>query len=249
MRRISYWPSVAGFAIFVAAWWGIAVGLKINPIILPTPRAVLGAFAQNWSRLVIETAITMAEAVLGFVLGGVAAYLVAVAFIRWHVVHEAMYPYAIALKSTPLIALAPLLTMWLGDGVAAKVVMAAIVAYFPVLVGAVQGLANVDQELSDLMRSYSASWWQVLVKVRVPRSMNPVFAALKTASSLAVVGAVIGEFTGSTRGVGHLINIASAYFETPLMFAAVITLSLAGVAFFGLVSLAQRKVLDWEVQL
>jgi NitT/TauT family transport system permease protein len=249
MRRNSRLASVAALIIALSVWSAAISIFRINPIILPSPLAVLRAFGSNWSNLLFNTGVTMLEAFAGFVLGSGVAYVVAIAFVRWSVVRDAMYPYAIALKSTPLIAIAPLLTMWFGDGMAAKIIMAALVAYFPVLVGSVQGLSNLDQELVDLMRSYSASWWQVLTKVRVPRSMTHVFAALKTASSLAVVGAVIGEFTGSASGIGHTINVASYYFQTALVFAAVISVSLAGIAFFGLVGLVQQRMLTWEQQL
>src|SRR4051812_2105737 len=117
MLRRSHWASGVGLVLFVTLWWATAAGLRINPIILPTPRDVVVAFVQNWSALALNVGVTMAEAVLGFILGGVAAYAVAIAFVRWRLVHDSLYPYAIALKSTPLIALAPLLTMWLGEGI------------------------------------------------------------------------------------------------------------------------------------
>jgi NitT/TauT family transport system permease protein len=239
-------PAVIAFIVVLAAWSLTVRCFRINPVILPPPIAVLQAFVTNWRSIATNTGITMAESILGFTLGSITAYFVAIAFVRWHTVRDGFYPYAIALKSTPLIAIAPLLTMWFGDGMLAKVVMAALVAYFPVLVGAVQGLTSLDPELLDLMRSYSASWWQVLVKLRVPRSMSHVFAALKTASSLAVVGALIGEFTGATRGIGSVINMASYYLQTATVFAGVLAISLAGIAFFGVVSLVQQKVLTWE---
>jgi NitT/TauT family transport system permease protein len=246
MWRERVLPAAAAFVIVVVLWATASIAFGLNPLILPPPGAVLVAFIQNWRSLLINTGITMAEAVLGFLVGAASAYAVAITFVRWRVVRDGFYPYAIALKSTPLIAIAPLLTMWFGDGLLAKVVMAALVAYFPVLVGAVQGLTTIDPELLDLMRSYSASWWQILTKVRIPKSMSHVFAALKTASSLAVVGALIGEFTGSTRGIGSVINMASYYLETATVFAAVIAISLAGIAFFAVVSFVQERVLSWE---
>lgn len=239
-------PATIALIVVVGLWSGAVAVFNINPVILPAPTAVVASFVQNWSSLLINTGITMAEATLGFALGSISAYAVAIAFVRWRVVRDGFYPYAIALKSTPLIAIAPLLTMWFGDGFLAKVVMAALVAYFPVLVGAVQGLTSIDAELLDLMRSYSASWWQVLTKVRIPKSLSHVFASLKTASSLAVVGALIGEFTGATKGIGSVINMASYYLQTATVFAAIIAISLAGIAFFGIVGLAQRKILTWE---
>lgn len=151
-----------------------------------------------------------------------------------------------ALKSTPLIAIAPLLVLWFGNGVLSKIVMSALVAFFPVLVNSVNGLANIDAEALDLMKSLSASKLQILIKIRVPASLPFVFASLKIASSLAVVGAVIGEFTGATQGIGHLIVTSSYYLETALMFAGVGMISLGGILFFGLVAYLERRLVFWR---
>jgi NitT/TauT family transport system permease protein len=188
----------------------------------------------------------MEESVLGFLLGSIGAYVVAVFFVYSRIIKEAVYPYAVALKSTPLIAIAPLLVLWFGNGLLSKVVMSALVAFFPVLVNSANGLTEVDPEALDLMRSLSASGWQVLTKIRIPNSLSYLMAGLKIASSLAVVGAVIGEFTGATEGIGHLINTSSYYLETPLMFAGVVMISLGGVVFFGLMAYLERKIVFWQ---
>jgi NitT/TauT family transport system permease protein len=126
--------------------------------------------------------------------------------------------------------------------------MAALVAFFPVLVNSVAGLGAVEPEAFDLMRSLSASPLQILLKVRIPNSLPYLLASLKIASSLAVVGAVIGEFTGATRGIGFLINTSSYYLETPLMFAGVLIISLAGIVFFGLVAYIEKRLVFWQVK-
>jgi NitT/TauT family transport system permease protein len=189
----------------------------------------------------------MEESVLGFLLGSGGAYLVAILFVFSRTFQQAVYPYAVALKATPLIAIAPLLVLWFGNGLLSKIVMSALVAFFPVLVNSAIGLTAVDPEVLDLMRSLSASRWQVLTKIRIPNSLSYFMAGLKIASSLAVVGAVIGEFTGATEGIGHLINTSSYYLETPLMFAGVAMISLGGVLFFGLMAYLERKIVFWQV--
>ena len=145
-----------------------------------------------------------------------------------------------------MIVIAPLLVIWLGDGIGAKIVMSALVAFFPVLVNSVTGLTAVDQETMDLMRSLSASRWQILTKIRMPASLAYVFASLKTATSLALVGAIIAEFTGATIGVGSVIKTASYYLQTPLVFAGVVAISLGGIAFFGAVAQLERRVVYWQ---
>jgi NitT/TauT family transport system permease protein len=237
---------VATLVVLLCAWAAAERIFNFNRIIIPSPGEVGRAFVMNYARLFKETGITMEESVLGFLLGSITAYGVAASFVYSRTVKDAVYPYAVALKSTPLIAIAPLLVVWFGNGLLSKVVMSALVAFFPVLVNSANGLTAVDPEALDLMKSLSASSWQVLTKIRIPNSLSFLMSGLKIASSLAVVGAVIGEFTGATEGIGHLINTSSYYLETPLMFAGVAMISLGGVAFFGLMAYLERKIVFWQ---
>lgn len=238
-------PTVALLAL-LALWQCAHKIFHLNSIVLPAPIEIGAAFCKNASSILRETGVTMFESVLGFVVGSVAAYLLAITFVYSRLVQEAVYPYAVALKSTPLIAIAPLLVLWFGNGLISKIVMSALVAFFPVLVNSISGMTAVDSEALDLMRSYSASRFQILKKIRMPNSLPYLFPALKIASSLAVVGAVIGEFTGATRGIGHLINTSSYYLDTPLVFAAIASISLGGIVFFGFVALFERLTLFWQ---
>ncbi len=227
--------------------WELAdVIFGFKKIILPAPHEIAHAFVVKWRILLISTGITMLESVLGFTVGCTVAFLLGVAFIYSRITRYAVYPYAVALKSTPLIAIAPLLVIWFGNGILSKIVMSALVAFFPVLVNAVDGLTSIDPEALDLMKSLSASRWQTFWKIRFPNSLPSLFSSLKIASSLAVVGAVIGEFTGATGGIGHLINTSSYYLDTDVMFAGIVMISLCGVAFFGLVAYLETKVVFWK---
>lgn len=233
-------------AALVALWEGATALTGVSPLVLPPPHAIAAAAAANAMPLLEETGVTMAEALLGFLLGSGGAYLLAVLFVQSRAAEQAIMPYAIALKSTPLIALAPLIVLWAGSGFLSKVVMSALVAFFPVLVAGLRGLREVEPEAIDLMQSLGATRWQLLVKIRIPGSLGYLFAALKVASSLAVVGAIIGELVGSTRGIGHLINQSSYYLETPLVFAAVAFISVAAVAFFGAIAYLEKKCVFWQ---
>jgi NitT/TauT family transport system permease protein len=227
--------------------WELADALfHFKKIILPAPHEIAYAFMIKWQVLFKNTGITMLESIFGFLLGSMVAFLLAISFIYSKTTRFAVYPYAVALKSTPLIAIAPLLVIWFGNGIQSKIVMSGLVAFFPVLVNAVDGLTSVDPEAIDLMKSLSASRWQIFWKIRFPHSLPYLFSSLKIASSLAVVGAVIGEFTGATEGIGHLINTSSYYLDTDVMFAGIIMISLCGVAFFGLVAYMERKVVFWK---
>jgi NitT/TauT family transport system permease protein len=238
------WP-LASLVTLLVLWQVAVVALHIDKIIVPTPMEVGRAIGNNSTRLFSETGVTMLESVAGFLLGSCAAFLLAVIFVHSRPIQRSIYPYAIALKSTPLIAIAPLLTLWFGNGMPSKIVMSAMVAFFPVLVNAVAGLVTIDSAMLDLLKSLSATWWQVLLKIRIPNSLPYVFSALKIASSMAVVGAIIGEFTGSTNGIGHLITTSSYYLDTPLVFAGVIFVTLAGLIFFGLVAYIEKRVVFW----
>ncbi len=228
--------------------WQSAHGFfEVKSIILPSPIEVGVALKDNAAKLLRETGITLFESVCGFLLGSVVAFLLAVLFVHFSSLRLSIYPFAVALKSTPLIAIAPLLVLWFGNDLLSKIVMSALVAFFPVLVNATKGLGSLDKEALDLMKSMYASRWQVLIKLRIPNSLPLLFSALRIASSLAVVGAVIGEFTGATRGIGHLIVTSSYYFQTDLMFAGILMISMGGILFFGLVGLIEKKVVFWHI--
>lgn len=234
------------FFLVVVVWQTAVYLLEINPIILPSPIEIAAAMYEHPVRLLRETGVTMSEAILGFCLGSAVAFIMAVIFVHSDTIRDAVYPFAVALKSTPLVAIAPLLVLWFGNGMLSKVVMSAVIAFFPVLVNSVNGLLNVDRDTIDLMRSLSASRLQILIRVRIPSSLGFIFASLKIASSLSVVGAIIGEYTGSTRGIGYLINTSSYYLETPLMFAGIIMIAVGGIAFFAAISFLEQRLLFWQ---
>lgn len=238
-------PLIA-FSLLLTAWQTAHSAFDVKSIILPSPIEVGAALVDNAAKLFVETGITLFESVCGFFLGSVSAFFLAVLFVHSSSLQQAIYPFAVALKSTPLIAIAPLLVLWFGNDIVSKIVMSALVAFFPVLVNSTKGLSSIDQDALDLMKSMHASRWQVLVKLRIPNSCPLLFSALKIASSLAVVGAVIGEFTGATKGIGHLIVTSSYYFQTDLMFAGIIMISLGGIVFFGLVGLLEKRIVFWH---
>ena len=227
--------------------WELADSIfGFNKIIMPTPTDIGKAFVANWESLLTNTGITLLESVLGFLLGSFIAFMLAVSFVYSETIRFAIYPYAVAIKSTPLIAIAPLLVIWFGNGLLSKIVMAALVAFFPVLVNAIDGLLSIDKEALDLMKSLNASKLQIFRKIRFPNSLPLVFSSLKIASTLAVVGAVIGEFTGASKGIGYLINTSSYYLDTDIMFAGIILISLGGILFFGIVAYLEKKIIFWK---
>jgi NitT/TauT family transport system permease protein len=193
----------------------------------------------------LHTSITALESALGFFLGSIFGILLAVAFVRSRTLEMGIYPYAIALKTVPIVAIAPLLIVWFGNGILPKVIVSAIISFFPVVVNTTKGLRNVDAEAFDLFDSMSASRRQVFFKLRVPSSLPYLFAALRISSTLAVIGAIVGEFSGSDRGLGFYIMISSLRLETVDMFVGIILSSFLGIIFFYSVALVERLVIPW----
>jgi NitT/TauT family transport system permease protein len=238
---------VPGFAlVIIIVIWEVSVKVfSIDQMILPRPWQVLVALWQNLPRLAWHGGITLLESVLGFFLGSIAAIILAIIFQYSKTVEKAIYPYAIALKAVPLVALAPLVVVWCGSGLMSKLVLAAIISFFPVLVNTARGLVSVESEALDLMNTLSASKWQILVKVRFPTALPSMFDGMKISSTFAVVGAVVAEFVGSGKGIGYIVKTSSYYLDTDICFAAIIMMGLISLLFFGTVCLIERKVIFW----
>lgn len=233
-------PSVV-FILFFALWEFATSAFSINKITLPSPSVIFRAILSNQEYLFSNFLLTALESLLGLLLAFIAAFVFALLFVYSRNTKNALYPFAIALKATPIIAIAPLIVLWLGTSILPMVVMSAIIAFFPVLVNGVEGLELVERESLDLFKTFRASKFSEFFKLRLPTALPFIFSGLKIASTLAVVGAIIGEFTGSGQGIGFVIVNASYYLDIPLMFAAIILASLWGVIFFAAISLLERK--------
>ncbi|PTL35459.1 ABC transporter permease [Candidatus Methylomirabilis limnetica] len=243
MRRVL--PAVAFIVLVLAVWEGVVKLFHVPEYLLPAPSIVLHRLVGMNSVLLAHTSITAMESALGFALGTVFGILLAVAFVHSRTMEMGVYPYAIALKTVPIVAIAPLLIVWFGNGILPKVIVSAIISFFPVVVNTTKGLRNVDAEAFDLFDSMSASRRQVFFKLRVPSSLPYLFAALRISSTLAVIGAIVGEFSGADRGLGFFIMISSHRLETVDMFVGILLSSLLGILFFYSVALIERLVIPW----
>jgi len=154
-------------------------------------------------------------------------------------------PYIVASQSIPTVALAPLLVLWFGFGLTSKVLVCALIVFFPILVNTVVGLRGVDSRYHELMRSFSASRWQVFTKLEVPAALPVFFGGLRVGVTLSVIGAVVGEFVGADRGLGFLVNVARGLYDTPLMFVAIFTLVAMALTLYGAVTLLERALISW----
>ncbi|MFH1722272.1 MAG: ABC transporter permease [Candidatus Altiarchaeota archaeon] len=245
-RKIDLIAPAVMFALFVISWESIDFVLEIREVILPNPHEILSSMVGNFPLLLEDTSITLVESVLGFLIGSLTGIFLASLFFFSSLMHRSLYPYAIALKATPLYAIAPILVIWFGSDMSSKIVMSALVSFFPVLVNTYKGFMSVSPEGLDLFRSFGASSWQVFLKLHFPNSLPYIFPSLKIASTLAVVGATIAEFTGSSRGIGHLIVNSSYYLDTSLMFAAITMISLGGILFYYAIEYFENKIVVWQ---
>ena len=237
-------PSLV-FIVVITIWQSVDYFFRIREIILPNPYEIFSESINSFSQLIFNTSITLFESIVGFFIAVVLSLVLATIFVYSKNTKNALYPYAIALKATPLYALAPLLIIWFGNGIFSKIIMASLVAFFPVLIGAVKGLDSIKEDYLDLFKSFNASKFQIF-KLRLKNSLPFLFPSLKVASTLAVVGATIAEFTGSTLGIGHLIVTSSYYIDTSLMFSAILFVSLGGILLFYSIDLIEKKAVFWK---
>jgi NitT/TauT family transport system permease protein len=229
--------------LLILAWQALVMILHVPEYLLPAPSAIAATVDRA---LAVSFAVTFLEAFIGFLIASVAAFFMATLFVRFHTLEEGLFPIAIAVKTTPIVAIAPLLVIWLGTGWWSKIVAAILICFFPVLVNTVKGLKAADLEYRELFETLGASRAQEFRKLRIPYCLPYLFSALKISSSLAVIGAIVGEFVGATQGLGYLIIISSAHLETPTLFSAIIAAAFAGIAMFYIIGFAERRLIFWS---
>jgi len=243
--RNAFYPLV-GVAIILLIWQLYTYYFGINRIVLPSPTDILRASATNWQVLLRECWPTFLESVLGFVLAVVIGIPFAVCVATSRVLNLTLYPILIATQSIPKVAVAPIILVWFGLGMQSKLVIAFLVAFFPIVVDTAAGMRATSAGLLELARSLRASPLQVFLKVQFPSALPFIFAGSKVAVTLAVIGAVIGEFVGSVGGLGNLLLTANSQLDSPLAWAALVWLSALGILLFAAVVLAERIVMPWS---
>jgi putative riboflavin transport system permease protein len=235
-------PLIAGVAV-IAAWKALVVLAAYPPYILPAPEEVATRFAAAWADGTIgpHALRTIVEVLLGFGIGASTAIVVGYALARLRLAERVLSPYIVAAQATPILAIAPLLALWFGTGITSKVVICALIVFFPIAIATMVGIRSVDASLLELARSLRATRRQVVLTLEIPAALPSIFGGLRVGVTLAVVGAIVGEWAGADRGLGLLINLArGSLFDTPLLFATLLTIALLGVALYGLVVLAER---------
>jgi NitT/TauT family transport system permease protein len=242
-RRIM--PLVGG-ASLLFIWWALIAVFHVRPFIAPSPEVVAVTVYQKFGMLMANLLPTAIEAVCGFLLGNLTAIVIATAFVHRKTLEEAFFPIAVLINSIPVVAKAPILILLLGNGLAPKIAIAAVICFFPTLVNMVRGLEAVSPQAMELMHVLSASKREIFLRLRLPTSVPYLFSALKIAASTSVVGAIVGEWIGSQEGIGALIIQATYNFDSALLYATVLCGSCFSVLFFLTIRLIERLAVSWQ---
>lgn len=241
------WPAFAILA-FIGIWEAITRLELVNPIIVPAASDVGSALVDLVQRRYFweDTWVTVQETLIGFFIGVAGAWVLGTLIGIFRTVRLAFYPLAIAFQIMPRIALAPLFLTWFGFGITSKIVMAATICFFPVLIGVIVGLENVDKDAKSLMRSFGATRWETYRKLSLPSSLPVIFAGIKTAMTLALIGAIVAEFVGGSEGMGVLIKTFNFQLQVASGFAVIVALAIIGLILYGITELIEHKLVFWR---
>jgi NitT/TauT family transport system permease protein len=243
VSRIVY-PAI-GILLIVLVWQAYVVAFKVPVVVMPPPTRVMESLAADWKLLFIESWTTFLECVYGFALAVIVGILIAVMVTTSRRLNLMFYPILIATQSIPKVAIAPLVLVWFGTGIQSKIAIAFIVAFFPMVVDTATGLRATPEDLLDLARSLKCTRWQIFWKIQGPSALPFIFSGAKVAVTLAVIGAVIGEFVGSDSGLGNLVLSANAQVNLPLVWAALVFLSILGMMLYAATVIAERILMPW----
>lgn len=240
------WRPAAVLAAIFLLWWVATAQEWVATYLVPTPGQVWERTLQDWSSLMYHSYVTLYETVVGFLLASVLGLATAVAIAYSKTLEKTLYPIVLFAQVIPKIAIAPLIVVWFGNDLAPKIILAVLIAFFPVVVSGVAGLRSTDPELLELSATMGASRWQTFRKIRFPNALPHLMAGEKVAVTLAVVGAVVGEFVGASEGLGYQLMIANGNLDAPLLFAALILMSLIGILLFVVIEVAEAVLIPWH---
>jgi NitT/TauT family transport system permease protein len=230
----------------VVLWQLLVVTFNVPALLLPTPSAILAELVKWRGMMLHHSLVTLYETVLGFLLGIALGVPIAIAISTSRILQNTIYPLIILAQSIPKVTIAPLFLIWMGYGVLPKVFVGFLVAFFPIVIDTATGLNSVEPELLDLTRALSGTEWQTLWRIRFPQALPFLFSGLKVSITLAVIGAVIGEFVGANQGLGYLILTGTAELKTAFVFGCMFLLSVIGIGLFAVLVAVERLVIPWH---
>jgi NitT/TauT family transport system permease protein len=247
-----YAPAIAVFVGGIVLWEVLIRAFGVRGFILPAPSAIGAALVENWSAgrwpLFESARTTLYEAIGGLVIGTVAGLLVAFAVSRWAHARDTILPVAVAASAIPIIAIAPIFNAWFGiTNPLSKMMVAALLVFFPIMINVTRGLTQVDPAAVELMRSYAASEWTVLGKLRIPNALPFFFTALKVATTLCLIGAIVGEyFGGSSAVIGRIVVQSASALRFDVTWAAILLGAATGIVFYLVIVMIERVVIPWH---
>jgi NitT/TauT family transport system permease protein len=246
--RWQTWLPAIAFAIFLIAWELMARFGNLPAYILPSPGRIVTKLAVVIlnGTLLHHTWITFLEVIGGLALGLMVATVLGYGLAKSVPIERAIAPYLVASQAVPVVAIAPLLVIWFGAGMFSKILISSLIVFFPILINTIAGVRSVPTDLHDLMRSLRATRWQTFLKLEVPAALPVLLAGLKIGATLSVIGAVVGEFSGSSAGLGFMISLADGQYDTARMFVGVLALVVMALTLYGTVSLIERRALRWR---
>jgi NitT/TauT family transport system permease protein len=243
----SVFTPFVGILVFLAVWEAGVALYKPPAYLLPAPSIIFDTFIREFPRLAFHGWVTAYEMLLGYFLAVAVAVPLAIAITSSQRFDSFVMPTLLFFQVVPKVAVAPLFLVWFGVGALPKVLVAFLISFFPIVIDAAVGLRSMSAEMTDLARSMGASRLQVFARFRLPTSLPYLFSGLKVAATLAVAGAVVGEFVGADKGLGYLLLVTNSNMETALMFATIVALTIIGLAFFYAVELLEAFLIPWHV--
>jgi NitT/TauT family transport system permease protein len=251
VRRARFWLGLVSLLVGLLGWWAAARLSGLPAFILPSPADVWVRFLRALAsgELARHTGVTLLEVVLGLLAGSIFATVLGYLLAKSRLLEHLLSPFLVASQAVPLVAIAPLLVLWFGPGIFSKILICALIVFFPVLVNTVVGIRAVPPAFYELMNSLRATRGQILRHLEIPAALPVFLGGLRIGATLSVIGAVVGELVGAERGLGVLINIQRGRFDTAMVFVAVFTLIFLALALYESVAWAERRLLRWQKNL
>ena len=240
-----FWPSAV--TLVLLAGWEIAVrALGTRSIVLPPPSEVLQVMVTRYDLLLTHLWPSLYLTVLGFALSVLGGIFVAILITYSEIMRKGFYPVIVVSQVIPKISIAPLFIVWFGTGTMSSLLLAFLIAFFPMTINSAMGLQAIDEDIHKMARTFMGSRWQIFWKIRMPNALPYIFGGMKISVTLAIIGVIVSEFVASQEGIGYLIKLAGGLLDTPLMMAAITVLSLSGLALYWLIAEAESRAVYWQ---
>ena len=240
------YPALLMIITALTIWEGYVAISQIEKYILPPPSQIINAFFKHWTPIYEHAKVTIYEALVGYLVALIVSIILAILIDNNRFLKQGFYPILVASQTIPIIAIGPLITAWFGFGILPKVLVVALVAFFPIVVNMIDGFNSTDKDLINLLKTMKASKWQIFLKVKIPSALPNTFSGLRIAATYSVMGAVIGEWLGASKGLGIYIRNASNSYLIDQVFAAIIVIVGISILFYSVLLIAERVIIPWN---